>query len=676
MSTDPKKLYELLPSVYRIRDAKWPGGERPLRELIALLSDQVQEIEESLRQMYDDQFIETCAEWVVPYIGDLIGYRLLDGGKQMLPIARAEVANTIGYRRRKGTASMLEKLAHDVTGWDARVVEFFQLLATTQYMNHVRPENLSMTSVRTQAALEKYRSPFESFAHLAEVRPVRNARGRYNIPNVGIFLWRLRPYSATGAQAVGVDKRRFLFNPLGTNTQLFTKPEPEGEVTHLAEEINVPAPIRRRALHNSLSSYYGADKSIFVQGMSDTSAIAVCNLSDRGPANKWGHLPASKDMAIDPVLGRIHFRKDQPEPPFVVFHYAFSSDIGGGEYERRASFMLDENETDTKIIKVPGDKPTIHEALGPVQYKKVIIEITDNRRYQETLSKSLLAVQTIEIRAANGKRPLVVLQNPFVIKGNGGQLALNGLVVSGDCVHVKGSVESFSLRHCTLVPGVSLSREGAAEHPEVPSLKVEPAAVRVEIDQSILGGVRLNGETELSLTGSILDATDETLVALAGLDGKEAAGVVRIKQSTVIGKVHVVGMPLVCNSILFAALGAGEIWPGQTSAPVVAEKTQVGCVRFSHLPWNSRVPRRHRCYPGEAEQAEQARSRFNSLRYGRPAYCQLSSSCPQEIRRGADDGSEMGVFHDLFQPIREANLRVRLEEYLRFGLEAGIFYQT
>ena len=29
--------------------------------------------------MYDDQFIETCAEWLAPYIGDLIGYRTLHG---------------------------------------------------------------------------------------------------------------------------------------------------------------------------------------------------------------------------------------------------------------------------------------------------------------------------------------------------------------------------------------------------------------------------------------------------------------------------------------------------------------------------------------------------------------------------------------------------------------------
>ena len=45
-------------------------------------------------------------------------------------------------------------------------------------------------------------------------------------------------------------------------------------------------------------------------------------------------------------------------------------------------------------------------------------------------------------------------------------------------------------------------------------------------------------------------------------------------------------------------------------------------------------------------------------------------------RHGADDEGEMGVMHALFQPQRETNLRIRLEEYLRFGLRAGLIYET
>ena len=56
--------------------------------------------------------------------------------------------------------------------------------------------------------------------------------------------------------------------------------------------------------------------------------------------------------------------------------------------------------------------------------------------------------------------------------------------------------------------------------------------------------------------------------------------------------------------------------------------------------------------------------------YGQLAHCAV------EIRTGAEDEAEIGAFHTLYQPQRETNLRVRLEEYLRFGLEAGIFYVT
>ncbi len=43
---------------------------------------------------------------------------------------------------------------------------------------------------------------------------------------------------------------------------------------------------------------------------------------------------------------------------------------------------------------------------------------------------------------------------------------------------------------------------------------------------------------------------------------------------------------------------------------------------------------------------------------------------------GAEEGLEMGVFQHLRQPLRESILRANLEEYLRLGLEAGIFYVT
>ncbi|MCW5580843.1 MAG: hypothetical protein KIS72_05860, partial [Luteimonas sp.] len=118
MSLDAERLYGLLPAIHRIRDAA--HGE-PLRDLVALFARELEALEEDVEQLYDDQFIETCADWVVPYIGDLIGYRPLVGVDDDVSAPRAEVANTIAYRRRKGTALMLEQLARDLTGWPAHV---------------------------------------------------------------------------------------------------------------------------------------------------------------------------------------------------------------------------------------------------------------------------------------------------------------------------------------------------------------------------------------------------------------------------------------------------------------------------------------------------------------------------------------------------------------------------
>jgi hypothetical protein len=243
------RLYELLPAIYRVRDAE--QGE-PLRALIGALAQEFSALEENIGQLYDDQFIETCAAWVTPYIGDLIGYRPLHGVAPNVASPRAEVANTIAYRRRKGTALMLEQLAQDVTDWPAHAVEFFEQLATTQYMKHLRPKARATADLRHSTALFLQGGPFNTLAHTAEMRRPESGAGRYNIPNVGIFLWRLLslrlsavPLTPDPGDATG---RRFRVNPLGADLQLFRTPQAEDDVSHLAEPINVPEPLSVRLM--------------------------------------------------------------------------------------------------------------------------------------------------------------------------------------------------------------------------------------------------------------------------------------------------------------------------------------------------------------------------------------------------------------------------------------------
>jgi hypothetical protein len=126
-----EKLWGLLPAVYRADDTDKFDANGPLREMVGRLGAQAAVLRRSIDRLWEDQSIEACDDWVIPYIADLLATHLvqsLDGRGQ-----RIDVAKTIYYRRRKGTLPVLEEIASDITGWDARVVEFFRRLGRTRH---------------------------------------------------------------------------------------------------------------------------------------------------------------------------------------------------------------------------------------------------------------------------------------------------------------------------------------------------------------------------------------------------------------------------------------------------------------------------------------------------------------------------------------------------------------
>src|SRR5262249_14794951 len=148
--------------------------------------------------------------------------------------------------------------------------------------------------LRRMEPLRRIGTAFESVAHTVDVRRIESGRGRFNIPNIGISLWRIDAYSHTRNPALRVDDRRYLVSPLGHPLPLYTNPAAEDEITHLADPINVPDPISRRALADGLALFYGTratgaeapdrvDPSIvlYVNGVEVPRAnVVVCNLED------------------------------------------------------------------------------------------------------------------------------------------------------------------------------------------------------------------------------------------------------------------------------------------------------------------------------------------------------------------------------------------------------------
>ena len=59
---------------------------------------------------------------------------------------------------------------------------------------------------------------------------------------------------------------------------------------------------------------------------------------------------------------------------------------------------------------------------------------------------------------------------------------------------------------------------------------------------------------------------------------------------------------------------------------------------------------------------------FTSDVFGQPGYAQLSASAPPELLRGAENGSEIGAWSSLMNPIKLDSLGHKVEEFLPFGL--------
>lgn len=651
-------LYSLLPSVYRIRDAEGGGA---LRALVEVLAEQGGVMEENIARLYENWFIETCEEWVVPYIGDLLSARNLYEVNRLHSIdegvvfsRRARAANTIRYRRRKGTVTMLEQLARDTTGWNARAVEFFTLLGWTQNMNHFRMEGHRTADLRDTEGLELLESPFGTNARTVDVRRIASGRGTYNIANVGIFLWRLSSYFLHRSEprpAAAMADGRYRFNPVGTDIPLFNRPQTETEITHLAEEVNVPGELRRRPLYDELEGarqslaeggtadylYFGTDPvvRVFVRPNPGDSMeeippeeILICNLADP-PApipEGWRRPPTAKDytlpdgsvvqmpvqVAVDPALGRIAFPDGVvPDRVEVSCAVGFSGDVGGGAYDRRDSVdaaLEREVEWQAGVAKeLPGGDGlffttlsaavTAWNAWSAANPGKVgVIAVADNGTYREDLTGST----RVEIPEGSF---LMITSARWPEEGDPPTRMPGRLEPNELRAHLLGNLSVLGTApNASLAPGTLV----------IDGLLMEGT---VRVLSGNLGRLRLSHSTvvpgigEVTATSGNRDLGIELVRTICGRIALDAAVLsLRIEESIINGKI-VGDAPVavaaaqtavsLVRSTLLGSVSALRIDADSTivTGLITAARRQQGCVRFSYILPGSVVPRRYRCQP-------------------------------------------------------------------------------
>lgn len=783
-----EKIWAMIPEYYREEDglATPPGV---LRGFVEVLAQQAATLRRSNDRLWDDQFIDLCADWAVPYLGELVATRMVSALN--LRARRVDVAKTIYYRRRAGTPRILEELIADITGWEGKLVEEFRRLGRMRHGLDPFPAQFAGLQTGTMpggwadlrsthgAALAE--TPFEEFHHTPDVIRPLGKDGRYGIAKLGFHLYRLKSTRIDDVTpAVGPLAGTFTFDPSGRDVPLFIRRHRTDDRERVdweewisAKEWEVPSPMQCRVLNHAplviteevLStlqpiltsppislSVADADTVIALlrrfrsqrlpgeSRLFDISAALTNPLMNalRNPV-AWNRLlglalvdecgkrallpigvyesdmaPSStaedtsdasvvverfrnnilpnrfvpvvrelivggnlanftitvggvpKEWVIDPARGRLRWVGAGAAPqPLVSYHYGFSADIGAGGYDRSESLTA----AITRTINAGGAIQTSNSAatnfLPPGGVNPDVAEVRDSANYSPIDNRNLIT--SLEFRAANRRRPYLRLTHNWILStdpAGESELTLDGLWIGATGafqIRLLGDYKLVTLRHMTLDPG-GVDSSGNVIRP-VP-LSIRGNVEKLVIEKSIVSRILVEGAgelTNLEIIDSIVDGQQSPAPVIS-----VPAGKVTIRRVTVFGEVEV------------EWLDASETLITNFTN---VTNTQEGCFRFSAVaerqdPLNPVSPHSRVPHPYESYFVKNFDGTFTSRVFGQPGYAQLSESAPHFLHRGAENGSEIGAFSSLLNPIKLDSLRAKVDEFAPFGLLPVYVFET
>jgi hypothetical protein len=693
------KLWQMLPAIYRAldsvaRETTDPPEPGPLREMVRRVAVQAAVLRRSVDRLWEDQSIETCDDWIIPYIGDLVATQLVacldPAGK------RRDVAKTIYYRRRKGTVGLLEELASDIASRDARLVEFFRRLSRTRH-NFDPPiarldagadgaaaivvEGLIGASTATPMGgyadlrnvygASRAGSAFDEYFYTADFRRGRQSVGWHNIPKAGVFIWWLKTFAlppSTPVQYKQCPKPVYTFDPTGREVPLFSATrrasDAFGEHWVSPKEWELPGPIDQTLFDREHANLY---PDPLPADPSEPFALAV----------KDGGTPvALSAVAIAPADGRFYLPGGATGTLTVTYNYAFGSEIGAGPYDQRRGAPLPKQPAPVK--SVTGGGAIAAADIAAIDPQGTLL-FTDSLTYK--LPGNLGGaggIADVLIQGDNGQRPVIrALANArpqWTIKGApGAKLTLQGLHLVGADLVLTGEFALVQIRCATLDPGntgaeltpaaaFATAADGQTLWPT--RLFVEAKIADLMIAQSITGPIRTRkgGRIEtLRIDDSIVQALpeklgDKALPAIASDSGKT-----RLSRTTVLGRLAV------------HRLDASECIIDDVTR---AEDAQSGCIRFSAYAAGSVVHQ-----PYESVTVAPLAELFRSRDFGRPHYARLRDTADQaiipgsagasvagtSIMAGAEDGSEMGAFCREKTPLKRRGLNQKFAEFMPIG---------
>jgi hypothetical protein len=557
------RLWMLLPAVYRSLDVgPTPTAPGPLREIVNRIGAQAAVVRRSIDRMGENQSIETCDDWVIPYIGDLVATRIvscLDAAAQ-----RIDVAKTIYYRRRAGTVGLLEELAADIASTDARVVEFFRRLGRTRHQfdpplsytienaltgplgftgdkleideglfgRYSKTPAGGFADLRNAYAAGKTGSAFDEYAYTADLRNPGEAEGWYNIRNLGVFLWWLGAWPILAATPVpnsATNPTCFTFDPTGRNIPLFAPSQRAanpgtswGENWKSPDEWMLPVEISELLWKLAPKKLYGDAFQV---------ALSAAGISSQYDRTK---------LRIYPQVGRFSFIGGVPVGT-IVTNYTFGllMPVGAGGFDQSILSALAEpapgaplltggiaigNGLNTALANAAtnpailfGDSLTY---VGPTQQLNVpdgatVLFGTANPGGVGDLQRPVL--RWVPSSPTSPKPAWTIASEKVTAETT---LILQGLLLQGADVVLTGNFDAVFLRMVTMDPGTVFSDtesngpdffasaiDGLALSPG--TLWIEGIVTQLTVERSFTGPIRTrNGGTleQLLVTDSVIQS--------------------------------------------------------------------------------------------------------------------------------------------------------------------------
>ncbi len=714
------RIWDMIPEIYRSEDSQ----KGVLRSIVKVIAEQASVLRRSQDRLWEDQFIEMCDDWAVPYLADLVGTRLLPELNKRG--RRVDVAKTIYYRRRKGTLRVLEELISDITGWQGTVVENFRTLGRTRHRLDPEPGPFAgrytktppggTACIRNPHGSDLIGGPFDEYSYTCDVRKHRGSIGRRGITKVVFHIYRLKPSEVKVTPRVIKAGEDYTFDPSGRDIPLFMPAKrsqdrgpndyPNWDNWRTAREWELPARIKCRTLSHaeyritastkiSLSDHLDPPvlnelNSLMDERFTSESRLKTClralpsgnrfltspvyeilledtlrkncgkgslllvepfalrifvgderistSRIEAGCLGDWQKPTTNKDIVIDPDRGRFKFLMDPLNGKFrVQYHYGFSDNIGAGTYDREASLnkhpdSIIENGGEIQASDIPNAGTT---------------QIEDSLTYGPIGGKG--KVKKLVLQAANRERPYLEIRSNWILDtgpNEGSDLVLDGLWLGtrgSYSIILRGNYRSVKLRHMTLDPGGFIQHSTGEEIPDVLpelSLIIEGHIDILEINRSITGPIKLKGNGNL---GELL--IRDSLISEIEIP----------RGNTIMERVSVTGPAHIHR------LWASEVLASNT---IQVEDNQTGCFRFgAYWVENNRLP-----HPYESHEIHEKEGLFSSLRFGDPDFGRLGDRAPEAIRRGGENGSEIGAFNSLLSPIKFDSLQAKVNEYMPFGL--------